>query len=145
MSNLSGRAMSNPYELNPLPLSANLYENCVEGSSRVHRPSRCLFNKGGLGGVRINSPFTFCFGFYTIDGYLFRRTVMPSRNLSFLGFPYYKVGANGVVWSRNSRNGKTGPTKDWRRMNPATVGYGYYCVTLCHGREKRESYYVHQL
>ncbi len=58
------------------------------------------------------------------------------KSLAFKGYPKYRVGSDGSVWSR-----KHG---DWRKMSPGNATGEYLNVGLCKkGRPK--SYYVHRL
>ncbi len=73
------------------------------------------------------------------------------RNLGFLGFPNYKVGGNGSVWTRWSRRGKTGP---WKKLTLRVFkDTGRVYVDLCKGnrelgnvgRGKSKRFLVHRL
>lgn len=72
------------------------------------------------------------------------------RSLAFLGFPAYRVGADGSVWSRY-RLGRIGETwggsrlgSKWRRIKPSVRPAGYSLVNLWKAGRCRP-YMVHRL
>lgn len=65
------------------------------------------------------------------------------RRLGFLGFPNYRVGTDGSLWSMYTIRGK-GRIGKWRRCNPHKDELGYRHITLCqHGQ--RKVYKMHAL
>mgnify|MGYP001586362219 FL=1 len=68
---------------------------------------------------------------------------MCYKSLDFLGFPDYRVGDDGSVWTRKIRRmvTRTGP---WRRMKTCPNYKGYLLVRLCN-LDKQKVYQVHRL
>jgi hypothetical protein len=68
------------------------------------------------------------------------------RTLRFQGFPGYRVGTDGSVWSRRgsrfvpSRGAVAFLSPGWRRLRPSLVTGGYQGVCLC-----RRPFKVHRL
>lgn len=61
------------------------------------------------------------------------------------GYPEYRVGDDGSVWSRYSSRGNPGCalTDNWKRLNPSDRK-GYRVVNICSGG-KRRTWLVHRL
>lgn len=70
---------------------------------------------------------------------------MPVRykSLEFLGFPDYRVGVDGSVWTRKVERSprKTG---NWRKMILNSSRRGYLAIRLCH-QGCKAIYLVHRL
>lgn len=61
------------------------------------------------------------------------------------GFPGYRVGSDGSVWSRRPKNGK-GPFVKWRIKKPNIINkHGHRRVDLFRGKDERFLRYVHRL
>lgn len=64
------------------------------------------------------------------------------------GFPGYKVGADGTVWSC-LRKGKfayhSRLSSEWQKLNPGTIKGGYLNVVLCGEQRKRRTVMLHVL
>lgn len=68
------------------------------------------------------------------------------RTLDLLGFPGYRVGDDGSVWSCRPRNNKGKFLNQWVRLCPGRCRDGYYKVTLCTGaRGKTKNVKLHKL
>lgn len=72
------------------------------------------------------------------------------KSLDFLGFPNYRVGDDGSVWSNFKKKGlgmglgsKTISTSDWKLVK-TTMHYDYRWVVLCNGKNRRRNQ-VHRL
>jgi hypothetical protein len=63
------------------------------------------------------------------------------------GFPGYRVGDDGSVWSQRYRNGQVSGEVAWRRLNPTPIGRaGHKQLKVSLRREGRTSqHYVHRL
>lgn len=76
------------------------------------------------------------------------------RILDFLGYPGYRVGTDGSVWSRLLRTAVRGPGRrgsvsglsvEWKKLQPVVdKGTGYTVVSLCNSG-KTKTFLVHQL
>lgn len=73
------------------------------------------------------------------------KTGVCYRTLDFMGYPGYRVGDDGSVWTCKTFRGKIpdGPTV-WRRMTVSPNKTGHQRVSLTHA-EKRRCNYVHRL
>lgn len=60
------------------------------------------------------------------------------------GFPFYRVGDDGSVWTCQKCGRGAGRPGRWRRKTPKRAGKGYLWVTLCNGDVRRHEY-VHTL
>lgn len=65
------------------------------------------------------------------------------KSLDFMGFPNYRVGADGSVWSRwaSKHPPRIG---NWKQMKPQKNHKGYRLVRLCH-LGAQAMYQVHRL
>lgn len=70
------------------------------------------------------------------------KVMIEYRELDFLGFPGYKVGDDGTIWSRHCNSGKLKQT--WKRLKPWTVRGGYLTIGL-NVNKKRHYRSVHRL
>ncbi len=66
------------------------------------------------------------------------------------GYPAYRVGDDGSVWSCWRRVGRGGGfanrlTERWRRMKPGVQAKGYLYVNLCFARGNVRTFRVHRL
>jgi hypothetical protein len=66
-----------------------------------------------------------------------------------LGYPGYRVGANGTVWSCRGRPGRNGIvpvlSNTWRQLRPAVNEHGYHQVRLSSADLTPHDFRVHQL
>lgn len=72
------------------------------------------------------------FVFNDLETYEFEEGVLY-RVLDFMGYPKYKVGDDGTVWSRSRSpmyGDKKGKPVSWRKLKPAFTN-GYPVVSLC--------------
>jgi len=63
------------------------------------------------------------------------------RDLEGLGFPGYRVGDDGSVWT--CKNARWGRRDKWKELSPAPMSSGYLLVSL--GRGSRNKRTVHSL
>lgn len=63
------------------------------------------------------------------------------------GFPGYRVGDDGSVWSRRKRGWSNRPFADWRRLRPTVMRNGRLRISLCRGEggDRMTKRFVHQL
>lgn len=66
------------------------------------------------------------------------------RELSFLGFPGYRVGTDGSVWSRRVGGRRFGLAETWHQLKPIKTKLGYHQVGLSKNG-KCKTFWVHQL
>src|SRR4051812_31439367 len=64
------------------------------------------------------------------------------RSLDFFGFPGYRVGDDGTVWSCRPKNGK-GANVSWRQLRPTPRPNGGYLVAVLHPGQ--HTFLVHRL
>lgn len=64
------------------------------------------------------------------------------KSLDFLGFPNYKVGTDGSVWSNIDRFGKTVP---WRKLKPYKIKSGRLSIDLYNKGFVKRAVLVHRL
>jgi hypothetical protein len=69
-------------------------------------------------------------------------TQVSYRGLDFLGYPHYRVGDDGSVWT--CRRGRSRPPSPWRPMRPQTAGNEYPRVKLWNANG-RKRFHVHVL
>src|SRR5262249_22941752 len=63
-----------------------------------------------------------------------------------IGFPGYRVGDDGTVWSCRPINGKGAKFGEWRQKIPSRVNrLGHLRVDLYCGKDERHLRYVHRL
>ena len=60
------------------------------------------------------------------------------------GFPGYRVGNDGSVWSCRPQNGIGPLTTKWIRLKPKHTKKGH-CLVSLHGHERQQYRYVHRL
>ncbi len=66
------------------------------------------------------------------------------RDLAFLGFPGYRVGTDGSVWTKRKAGRYSGMKEEWSILRPHKHKDGYLSVKLCnHGIKK--AFKVHHL
>ncbi len=77
---------------------------------------------------------------------------MPHQSISapitfqeIAGFPHYRVGDDGSVWSRKVRGSNGKSTGDWWKLKLTLQNTGYLHVTLCNGGKKGRQFAVHRL
>ncbi|HUT09143.1 MAG TPA: HNH endonuclease signature motif containing protein [Thermoguttaceae bacterium] len=63
------------------------------------------------------------------------RIKKPTEYRLVPGFPEYRVGTDGTVWSRWKKGGR-GLVDRWRTLSPCTVRNGYHQVKLCRNGRK---------
>lgn len=71
------------------------------------------------------------------------------RGLDFLGFPGYKVGNDGSIWSCRKRGRPKGgtysqQTEKWKKLKPGLNSHGYLTVILYYNK-KQHNKGVHRL
>jgi len=65
------------------------------------------------------------------------------KSLAFMGFPDYRVGQDGSIWTRKIERSPT-KTSEWRLMKCWKTNRGYLLVRLCN-RGAKAIYQVHRL
>lgn len=67
------------------------------------------------------------------------------RYRDIAGFPGYRVGSDGSVWSRRRPYGHGSLNNDWKRMKPGNSGNGYLVVSLYRKPNEKVTLLVHIL
>jgi HNH endonuclease len=65
------------------------------------------------------------------------------RDLATIGFPGYRVGSDGSVWSRRRRGPGRGFKTEWHRLRPGRKADGYLHVHLC--PSSRSVWLIHRI
>jgi len=80
-------------------------------------------------------------------GFSFER-LLPMSGLEYrliTGFPDYRVGNDGSIWTRRGRGPKPTVRDSWRQMKPNVLKSGYLIVKLCADGKKPVGRVIHRL
>jgi len=104
--------------------------------AKINRPERMLKHPPALTtylafkeqGIMADSQLTFA----SEDS----QSATPVEYRDIKGFPGYRVGSDGSVWSCKSINGKGPLSSEWKKLKPIKKANGYIVASLCCGKIK---------